>query len=339
MIFNEQGHQITQGTFNPTYLISSHSFLGWFNLRDPATIAAFTLEAFPRRGKVLGIRLYTRESNGPVAEFTAPNPTPGIYPVWMPETYPITRVDGPLNFTLTGLDTGLLICESVRPALPGQLALTRATFRIASNGKPTREWEPARVVLSDATGNQVINEIGVSVSGPRYNDKGEMEMWLTKSLCADESAWKLNVEFSRASTAQFSPEETWIVKGIRTPQENELIRLSESTSRQGATMRLIGIAGPGVVRWTPDAPSSKMLAEIRARVSLPCDGLRLTLMATDDRGRNVVVSNSGYTDVTEDNEREYRFDLKIPPDASALDLRFALHKSRFAEFLARPSKP
>lgn len=339
VIFDELGHQITQGVFKPIYMTSSRPFLGWFNLKDPTSIAAFTLDAFPRRGKTVGIRLYTRESDEPVAEFTAPNPTPGPHPVWTPETYPITRNDGPLAFTLTGLDTGLLFCGTVKPALPGQFASTCAIFRISNDGKPAKEWEPVRVVFSDATGNQVINEIARSNSGPRYNDTGEIETWLYKNLCADESVWKLNVEFSRTFAARFSPDEIWLVKNIRAPQQDELIRLGESDSRQGARVRLVGIAGTGIVEWSPGNTTSNYLTEIRARVSLPCDGLRLTLTAKDDSGRIVMVSNTGYKDVPVDDEREYSFHLQVPSDASTLDLQFALHKSRFAEFLAHPSKP
>jgi hypothetical protein len=81
-------------------------------------------------------------------------------------------------------------------------------------------------------------------------------------------------------------------------------------------------------------------AEVRARISLPCDGLRLSLFAINDRGRRFTGIGAGYTDIDKDREREFSFSFSdIPPNVKSLDLTFAIHKTRYAEFLAKPAKP
>ncbi|MEW6211452.1 MAG: hypothetical protein AB1631_24010 [Acidobacteriota bacterium] len=133
-------------------------------------------------------------------------------------------------------------------------------------------------------------------------------------------------------------EERWKVTTIPVSQENQLIWLNQSDIRQGATIRLVSIAGPGSVAWKSDAPSSENFAEIRARISLPYDDLRLALVVLD-RKRVVRISSVAYTNIAEDNEREYTFKLQIPPDALALDLEFVVHKNRYIEFPICHSKP
>jgi len=53
------------------------------------------------------LRLFDSDGKGPIAEFTAPNPTPGPHPVWMPEPLPIKKQTGNLTFALTELKAGL----------------------------------------------------------------------------------------------------------------------------------------------------------------------------------------------------------------------------------------
>ena len=68
--------------------------------------------------------------------------------------------------------------------------------------------------------------------------------------------------------------------------------------------------------------------------------MRLSLLATDGKGRRFVGFVTGYTDVDKDNEREFSFHLqKIPSDARTLDLTFAIRKSLYAEYMVKPSAP
>jgi hypothetical protein len=65
---------------------------------------------------------------------------------------------------------------------------------------------------------------------------------------------------------------------------------------------------------------------------MPCDGLRLSLFAIDDRGRRFTGIGAGYTDKANDREREFSFSFwDIPPNAKSLDLTFAIHKTRYAD--------
>jgi len=68
--------------------------------------------------------------------------------------------------------------------------------------------------------------------------------------------------------------------------------------------------------------------------------MRLSLLATDDKGRKFTGFVTGYTDVDKDNEREFSFSFQsIPSDARTLDLTFAIHKSLYAEYMVKPSAP
>ncbi|MEW6131015.1 MAG: hypothetical protein AB1757_28550 [Acidobacteriota bacterium] len=61
------------------------------------------------------------------------------------------------------------------------------------------------------------------------------------------------------------------------------------------------------------------------------------MAAKDDKGKRIV-SEGRVTRVFE-NGTEYGFLLNVPADAKALDLNFALHKSRCVEFVVKPFKP
>lgn len=79
------------------------------------------------------------------------------------------------------------------------------------------------------------------------------------------------------------------------------------------------------------------IAHLRAGAELvvslvPVEGLRLRLVhAADDRGRELR-HVPGYAEAS----GPHNFWLEMPPDARALDLTFAVTRSRFVEFVARP---
>jgi hypothetical protein len=72
---------------------------------------------------------------------------------------------------------------------------------------------------------------------------------------------------------------------------------------------------------------------VAARISGMGDDWRLSLQAVDDRGRQFVGEPlASYND--------QRFvNLKIPPGGRKLDLTFAVHRARRAEFLVKPPRP
>jgi len=85
---------------------------------------------------------------------------------------------------------------------------------------------------------------------------------------------------------------------------------------------------PGMMRW--EALPKHANISIHAE-PIP-KGRRLALVkVVDDQGREVDVQPG-----TDWGQGENVFGLTIPKDAKLLDCTFALHKSRFVEFLAKP---
>src|SRR4051794_15251945 len=105
---------------------------------------------FPRRGRLIELRLYNAGRTSPVAAFRIPNPAPEPHPSWTP--IPATQSADGLKVMLTRLEAG----QVAPPTVPRERAerhWTRARFRVWENGRPTDRWEPVSAVLSDATGN------------------------------------------------------------------------------------------------------------------------------------------------------------------------------------------
>ena len=281
-------------------------------------------ETFPRRGQTVVLNFYDGNRDELVAEFTAPNPTPGPHPTWTAEPYPITKREGDLAFTLLELYGGMALWA-------------KASFSIAQNGSPTIGWEPVEIIVSDATGNTYTIGIG------RHFSYGRDDRISFRGLCPYETAWKLRVEFSRTADSSFSADQLWTVRGVAVPNRDTIIR-SSATNRvqvysptgEGVTLQLLGIAGAGTVSWSEHSSSSRNEPYVRLRVS-PGNNLRPTLQATDDIGWEIIVSSTSYYDTPDG--RICDFNLEIPPEMKTLDLTFAVHRSRFAEFIAEPLHP
>jgi hypothetical protein len=299
--------------------------------------------AFPRRGKTVGLRISIWDRPGhavPAAQFTVPNPTPGPHPTWTGTPPPITKRDGDLSFTLARLTT-----DAARPPwLPPKLRATpwtRASFRLTEKGRQTDDWLPVGLTITDATGNVII---------PPWIDhkqqRHEQQIAFLGHLLPDREAWKLRVEFAR--TAHFAPADLWTVRGLAIRGG----RLTAATSRHGvrlsAILRAHGKRARDRLSLSVELPS-------------PVDRVRLLLLqATDEQGRvtrpdgeealhffpsrgeaheqrlEITSPEGHFIEPEEWCENPYR--LAVFPDARTLSLTFALVKSRFVEFMAKPSR-
>lgn len=277
----------------------------------------------------MGLRLYTRPPGGawfPAAEFTIGNPDPGPHPTWQPHSLPIQTRQGDVAFTLTRFRTS--VGEAGGPNPPSEVeAWTEATFQVTEKGKPTTAWEPADVVISDATGNTWKPQVCL-----HEWKNGAARLFFRGALWQGEPAWKLRVEFVPA--AMGNPSALWTVRGAPVPAAGVFARSTAQTVRNGVTLRLLGISGeesraimPVGVQFSPDTP------QVHVRLSPPPSGMRLRLArATDEQGRPSALSRpqGGFIGL-------YSFRLLPPPGAKTLDLSFAIHRqSRSAEFVAAP---
>lgn len=315
--------------------------------RGTSVVNGWSFSAFPRRGRTLRLRLmqpgpdYSRST--PVGEFTVPNPAPGPYPQWTPEPLPATRRDGGLAVTLTRVLTDLPQEAAgasgpmrLRPLRPGEETWTRTTFRIEENGRASGRWYPVGLTVSDATSSTW--QPGAYSYGGSVGAEAQPHFAFEGSLWPDERAWRLRYEFSRKSG--FAPDELWTVRDVPVPRKGQRVPLGQSTPLGGTTLRLKAIAGPGgpalaEMQFPSDGP------QIGVEVVAPLQGQRLTLAsAMDDRGHRLASltpsgsSNSTYLFVLAPSDQPARFQ-----GARALDLTFALHRSRYVEFTVAASRP
>jgi hypothetical protein len=220
------------------------------------------------------------------------------------------------------------------------------TVQMIQKGRPAREWRLHGITLTDPTGNLLT-----APHVYRGAKEGEWHFVGGGSLAPHETVWKARAEYTRI--AGFSPADLWVVKGVPLPGRGAIARSSATTALNGASLQLLGISGPGAA-WSDDptsAVSSKpspyqagagpsdrwtvhVLAAMPGKEQWWGNGLWLSLVgATDERGRRAVAVGG-----TIEGDGRHHFELKVPPGAKRLDLTFAMPKSRYAEFIASPSR-
>lgn len=157
------------------------------------------VEAFPRRGKKLVLRLADVRGSEPTLEFEADNPVRKEFPEWKADSLPLTRTIGNVTLTLDELTTDKPLEPGVRPAV-GRPHYTRANFSIREAYIPTNAWEPVEISISDATGNEVTNRNDghdfVVVLDKEKSGKIVVEM--TRGLCPLEPVWKMRVKLMKS---------------------------------------------------------------------------------------------------------------------------------------------
>ncbi|MDB6020654.1 MAG: hypothetical protein JWQ04_511 [Pedosphaera sp.] len=293
-------------------------------------IYAWAPPAFPRRGKSLNLRFYESGpgQKQPVAEFMIPNPAAGSYPTWSAEAMPVTKTDDDLSVTLENLQSGLSKADKTRPGTSNEAVITQASLRLVLAGRATNAWRAKTVEISDATGNDwVPYPYMVSASHEKEMDY----MAFDGALWPGESAWKLRFEFSRV--ADFEPDETCTFTGVTVPGATQIISLDNITSIAGAELKLMTISGenaeqPGNLKWY----TVKNRVNISIRINPFTPDHRLTLLkVTDESGREAEISEE-----PDWNARELVYAFQPPEGAKRLSFTFALHKSRFAEFVVKP---
>lgn len=269
--------------------------------------------AFPRHGRRLRLiaQHYDRGSNcyRPVLELELPNPRPlgPANPTNVPPL-PQTVRDGELAFTLTTFTTGLQRHSgfSLVPASSNSEPTARLDFLTLSHGVPNRTWFPLNARLADLDGHalnaQPIDWLG-SQNG--WSLKLEPAPWAGQP-------WRLKVEFSR--NEGFAEDELTTFKGLPLPGvDGELLDLRRTIGgREFVVSR---------VRQGADDRDWK----VQARLTRREPGVSLTLLeARDNRGRRLW-----------HHPRHLAF--REWTDTESVDLTFAVHTSRFAEFVAEPT--
>lgn len=295
---------------------------------DGGTVEGTAFAAFPRRGSTITLRVYEPGPNWPdmkfVGEFTMRNPEQRHDPPWQPEPLPASRTNDEFAVTLKELLVGVSTSDLQKPKPPPNEpeAGARAVFHFTRDDRPTKEWEPASFVMTDATGNRTGS---TSWSGS-WRD-GDYVAGFKPFLWTDERAWNLKFEFTRRTN--FAPDELWVVRNVPVGIADLTNNPAFGTNLQGASIQIEN------VRSRDDYGSDKTRKTwtVRLRVKPAREDYRLTLAgAMDEQGRDATSYGSSW------GGGEHTFDLGVKTNATHLSLTLALHRSRYEEFRVEPMR-
>jgi hypothetical protein len=308
-------------------------------------VVAVPFNAFPRRQGKLVVRVQEQSNGGQEMseqKFVVSNPAGGkSFAKWTGEPLPATKEDNDVSVTLTKLVAGadMPYQRNQDDADDAANKGVQAVFHVERNGTPARNWQPVSVETSDATGNRVSG----SISQNNWQDNNDTVTY-QYGLWPDEPAWKVKFEFSQQS--DFADNELWTVKNIPVQPGRQqdfwnLINRRNATNSVIAETDLNGFhlkIFPATQFTDQNYGNGQMGGglQVQATPSFPA-GMRLTLSKlTDDQGVDVQNYNSGSSG--NGTSMTYGYQLQNIAGVTNLNLTLALHKSRFAEFTAKPAK-
>jgi len=309
-------------------------------IKNGMEIAGLELKAFPRRDSKLILRFQTWGPHGQKidkAQFVISNPVRSSTPGWTAPALPQTQSDGDLDVTLTKLDFGVRGFNSGAPSKDPATKAVLAAFHTEQNGQVATNWQPIHITTSDATGNKVDNN---SWSTPNIQT-GDPSMTYQWGLWPGESAWKIKVEMSR--TTGFADNELWTVTNIPVTlgSQQDLWGYDNNGRRKKTAFAETDLNGIHlqifpVLRFNDQGPND---TEKRGGFRIATDtdpstnGFRMTaLKVTDENGKAIQTWNAG------SSGNSFSFQIQNMRNAKAFNITVALHKSRFVEFTAKPSK-
>jgi hypothetical protein len=313
------------------FVSGSRSWLnGWQN---PAPLY-FT--AFPRRAPTIAAHVFYNDSTGGVrrcGSLTLANPVYGSFPQWQPEPLPATRRTGDVEVTLEKFSTGHDNRLSQIGLTGGRNVIEFGTNRMDRNenfclirtkslADTNHVWRMVSAELSDATGNKLRS------TGTTWGGEEQPYFAFEPGLWLDEKAWKLRCEIKRFKG--FAPDEILVFKSAPL---GEL----EVTNRIGWTTNFAGLAVTFdyAFRRAPNTNSSwsgDQISNTYFTVRGLTEDMHFDLIAArTDTGADLFVASSS----SSDSRRDYAF-RQIPLDARTADFTFAIHRSRWVEFLVKP---
>lgn len=221
---------------------------------------------------------------------------------------PQTMTNGPLAFTLVEFETGLARYArgGAIPAKERANSVARLDFSTVSNGAPCADWFPLSVRVFDLDGHELsCSAVDWIPSARRWGLAVHPAPWAGQT-------WRLQVAFSR-NTA-FAPDEQVSLRRLSIAGRS-WVPLDERLRVGIREMEVRGLraARPTDREW-----------EIDARLVRRESGVSLTLVeARDQQGRKLW-----------HHPRHRTF--RVWSDSETIDLTFAIHSHRYAEFLAEP---
>jgi len=302
-------------------------------LNEPGEIVqGWRFKAFPRRAKTVRCRFIYKDSFGNytnAAEIEIPNPAPRSYQAWAPEVMPLKNNDGDLSVTLLDFVAGIHREEDVLPQNKWYWigrTTTRAEFDVEQAGKKNPPWKIQSLLISDATGNRWKPGLEEPIGAPPGERLGAE---FIGALWPSEPAWKLRVEFSR--TNDFAPDELWTPPEIAVPAPNQVLTLGTSYEVKGGQLQIVALGGVGAELQDPFRVMGDGKS-VNLALTFSSHDLRLTLArVVDNEGQSIP-----FREPSPWLESERCFALEMPAGAKSVSATFAIHRSRFVEFIVKP---
>jgi hypothetical protein len=321
-------------------------------------LQSYVLTAFPRWDKETILRVKPYMGVPSQEQFVLMNPAPGTIAQWTPEPLPATKSAGDLEVTLTKL-----IARAPKPYRDGtnptptndpanQCVHFDFNFRV--NGQPTTNWQAWPVQTTDAAGNWsrgLIYTYPKNGINPSYPDRIHPSFppetdgyYFQPGLWPDEP-WKVQLEFIQRFN--FSHDDTvtftnlTVKTGSQQDADDEWSAWDVGKTNFPFTITPATVNGvhlellPPLLltnRWQSGEMDVSII--IRADPGFNPKGMNLTVVAaTDDQGRELW----SFEQPTWAGHYSISF-ARVHDDIKSLNLKLALHKSRFVEFTVKPAR-
>jgi hypothetical protein len=305
-------------------------------------VVAVQLDAFPRRQGKFVLRVQEQSNSGQEMsdqKFVVSNPVRSSFAKWTAEPLPTTKDADDVSVTLTKLVVGADMSYQRNQDNADDAANkgVQAVFHVERNGKPVTNWQPVSVETTDATGNHVNG----GINGNQWQDNDDTVTY-QYGLWPDEPAWKIKFEFSQQS--DFAANELWTVPNLpvqpgrqqdfynfggRRGQTNAIFA---ETDLNGFHLKLFPakqFTDAGQNDWMQSGLVVQASPDVAA-------GYRMSVKITDDQ--NNEIQHNDYGTMRNNNLTTYRYRLQDIAGLTNLNVSIALHKSRFVEFTAKPTK-
>jgi hypothetical protein len=281
------------------------------NVRGLRGVSAWSFSAFPRRGKTLHFKLYTRGASNTwdtLADFPLANPAPGPYPVWTAPTLPAVQMNGNLSVSLVELISG----KKTVPYYPIARAFTKVVFEVREDDQITSRWLADRMEATDATGNEPwVPMVNYSAT----NNQVLYEMQVVN--LSPTEVWKLKTRFVNAGDKTAA--RAWTSPRIEV-LNGKVLPFNLKTNWRDGTLTF----------ETSDYPFPDNL---RLDLSpLPTNAVMRLVEFVDDQGRPVTYQAGGFSD------SGFEALWQIPSGANWITVTMLLAETRHVEFRAQPTR-
>lgn len=273
-----------------------------------------------------------------IAEFRIRNPARGNYPQWTAEPLPATRVDGGLAVTLETFRSGEhFVLRGLRGGPATAARKTVLGLRTEYQGLPTTDWQIQTVAITDATGNRWRPYLTLGDTDRLWWTRdGRVELF--GALWPGENAWKLRFEWVRRD--HLPTNETWESTALTVPDARSTQNLDQRATLGPNTVELIHLGGrdatfPGTWQWSAKwwDESVQSVVALAVRVHPWAEGVRLVPVSVVDQDQHELRILEHRS---QDGPDQVLF-IGTAPDTRSFRVSLSVQRSRFVEFLARPT--